>query len=242
MKVKALVDIEIIIHRVLSASEGSPVEAQGAECIRKAWEWRGLAGNADMLLCFSCPNGGNFRKVIDPTYKAHRSSKPENYHEVVKYIKDRANCMQINGLEADDLIGILQTSQVYGATKIISVDKDFLTIAGWLINPNDILRYQKPITEEEADINHLRQSVIGDTADNFKGIPGCGPKAAEGVFCWDDVVALGEKKGLPLDYLILQARLARILRREDYDRETNTIKLWHPTEPEAFDLTKMEVV
>ena len=45
---------------------------------------------------------------------------------------------------------------------------------------------------------------------------------------WSAVVSTFEAKGLTHADALLQARLARILRREDYDRETGEITLWTP--------------
>jgi len=245
MAATPLIDIEIIIHRAFAALEGMPLTMVFDECVKNCYLWAGLAGNAgNPFLCFS--GRGNFRKHLSDTYKAHRSPKPEGYDQIIKMLKDKFRHMEFANLEADDLMGILQTSPKFGPTRIVSIDKDMATIPGWLINPDkydpiDWAGYRE-ISVEEADLTHLHQTVIGDTADGFKGIPGAGPKAAEKVTCWDDVVALGEKKGVDEDYLILQARLAHILRREDYDHEARTIKLWHPREPQTLDLNTMEVV
>jgi DNA polymerase-1 len=239
VKTKALIDVEIIVHREIAKAEDQFVPSIVSACIRKAWEWRGMAGNADPVLCFSSKQ--NFRKVLCPTYKAHRPPSPPILGEVIKELKAKMPHMQIDGLEADDVIGILHTSQVYGPTRVVTIDKDMKTLPGWLINPDDILRHQQPITQEEADRTWFQQAVIGDTADGFKGIPKCGPKAADKIFGWDDVLEMGLDKGMDEDYLILQARLARILRRDDYDKESNSIRLWHPTDDVRFDLEKMEI-
>ncbi len=244
---KILIDIEIIVHRAFAALEGKPLTMVFDECVRNCYLWAGLAGNAAApFLCFSGP--GNFRKQLSETYKAHRSPKPEGYDQMIKMLKAKFDYMQFDSLEADDLMGILQTSQKFGSTRIVSIDKDMKTIPGWLINPdkyNPIDRdgYQK-ISVEDADITHLHQTIIGDTADGFKGIPGAGPVAAEKVTCWEELVALGESKGVDEDYLILQARLARILRREDYDHDARTVNLWTPPgrDPQTLLLETMEVV
>lgn len=46
---------------------------------------------------------------------------------------------------------------------------------------------------------------------------------------WDCMLTLAEYKGMTPDELLLQARLARILRKDDYDTKTGEIKLWEPT-------------
>jgi DNA polymerase-1 len=241
---KALVDVEIIAHRELAVDR--PLHVSIKSAIAKVWEWRGLCGMKEVVCCWS--SSKNFRKVLSDTYKAHRSPKPEGYDEMVHTLMNHFPVQKIEGLEADDVMGILQTSNKFGETRIVSIDKDMRTIPGWLINPDhyDAADWQESywkVTQEEADLWHLHQTVIGDTADGFKGIPGAGPKAAEKIECWDDVVKLGEKKGVDEEYLVLQARLAHILRRDDYLHEQGAIKLWTPPgrTQEFFSLKTMEV-
>lgn len=62
-----------------------------------------------------------------------------------------------------------------------------------------------------------------------KGLPK--PDAwVEGPPCspWQSMVSFAQSKGMTEDDLVLQARLARILRHGDYDFETKEIKLWTP--------------
>ena len=244
---KALIDIEIIIHRELSKADETSTPATIIDaCVRRAWEWRGLAGNCEPVLCIS---DNNFRKVIAPFYKAHRPPSPDHYKEVLAGLKQRMPHRTIHGLEADDVMGILQTSEVYGPTAIISIDKDMKTIPGRLVNPDKLLE-SGVVTEDEANYNWMYQTLVGDTADGFKGCPRVGPVKAENALdglsgsltdMWAVVVALFAESNSE-ESPLLNARLARILRRDDYDHEAGTIKLWHPEEHEIFDLEKMEVV
>lgn len=250
---KALIDADIIAYREIAKGERDGVTEPSAlidRAIKEVWVWRGLAGNANPILVFSCPDGGNFRKVIMPTYKAHRSEKPAFHKEVVLALKNHFENFVINGLEADDVMGILQTSAKFGATAIVSIDKDMKTIPGRLVNPNNILE-ACTITEDEADYNWMKQTLIGDSTDGFKGCPGIGVKRAENALeglsgsleaMWAKVVDLYTSKDLTVDDAVQNARMARILRREDYDYATNSIQLWHPDSPETFDLDSMEVV
>lgn len=252
---KALIDVEVIMHQELAKGErdNKTYDQILEQCVLKIWIWRGLAGNCEPVLCFSCPHGGNFRKVICPTYKAHRKEKPEHFERLKAELRTKFHSMHIKGLEADDVIGILQTSKEYGPTRIVSIDKDFKTIPGWLVNPDKLLE-QHEITESQANYNWMLQTLIGDTADGFKGCPGIGEKKAEKALeqgaddCdwWPWV--LGEfnkvnEKSEDYHSAVLQARLARILHREDYDKENRRIKLWHPDpeQVELFDLVNMEV-
>lgn len=46
---------------------------------------------------------------------------------------------------------------------------------------------------------------------------------------WDCMVSYAEKAGMTQEDLITQARLARILRSGDFDNDTRTVLLWHPS-------------
>ena len=47
---------------------------------------------------------------------------------------------------------------------------------------------------------------------------------------WQSVVELFESKGFTEEDALLQARVARILRYEDYDFEKKEVILWTPTQ------------
>lgn len=188
-----------------------------------------LSTPTKMYLCFTDPDD-NFRKHLLPSYKENRSGKgkPLGYWPLVDWIKKKyphVICKQ--GLEADDCIGILATS----LPNIImcSGDKDFKSIPGRFF---DII-HEAPytITEDEADYFHLYQTLIGDTADNYKGCPGIGPVTAHRILSsnptWEAVRDTFALKGLSEDDALLQARIARILRASDVDNNCKPI-LWKP--------------
>jgi len=51
----------------------------------------------------------------------------------------------------------------------------------------------------------------------------------EGKTLWECMVSIAAKAGMTEDQLIAQARMARILRAEDYNIDTKEIHLWNPT-------------
>lgn len=185
-------------------------------------------GEYEYILCFSSPF--NFRKRLLPTYKANRlgKRKPLAYFSCQKWLKENYNCVEKVYLEADDCIGILATS--YKDTLIISGDKDFKTIPGVFYDFIQNRLYK--ISEEEADYNHLLQTLAGDIADNYRGCPRIGTVTAKRLLdkapSWDTVKEAYQKAGLPEEEAILQARIARILRKTDYDQKTNNIIYWTP--------------
>lgn len=185
-------------------------------------------GAYEILMCFTDDN--NFRKTILPSYKANRigKRKPVCYRGVKEWVFENYNTYQRTNLEADDCIGILATLKPN--TIIISGDKDFKSVPGRFFNYRKDELYE--ISEDEADYWHMFQTLIGDTADNYSGCPGIGEKTAQKILAdghsWANIVAQFEKKGLTEHDALTQARVARILRKEDYDFKNKAVKLWEP--------------
>lgn len=128
----------------------------------------------------SDPSGASFRKALDPQYKANRDpfNKPFWYPELRYYLLGHYECVEATrGMEADDLLGIAQCKGKE-QTVIASVDKDFKQIPGW--HYNIMHRQLFHVDEQTADLWLWQQMLIGDTADNIKGVHGIGPvKAAK---------------------------------------------------------------
>jgi 5'-3' exonuclease len=208
-------------------------------------DWTRLAGCKQTLVCFSSRVGANFRKVLDPSYKAGRGDKPPLYWEVVDAIEKRFDFQRIEGIEADDVMGILGTSNRLSDTVVVSLDKDMATIPARVFNPAKDRR-PRQIQTAAADYTWMTQTLTGDPSDGYKGCPKVGPVGAAKILAesgpqlgamWSAVVAAFAAKDLTEDDALLQARLARILRRADYDREKGTIALWHLTTPEPLSLS-----
>lgn len=189
---------------------------------------------SDMLFFFS--DKDNFRKHYLSDYKSNRKDtrKPTCYNALVEWIYNSYKRIKpIKYLEADDLIGIFATG--YENTIIISMDKDFKTIPAKFF---DFGRGEfKVISKDEADYWHMYQTLVGDITDGYKGCPSYGPVKAKKTLSnipadslWDTVVKAYEKEGLTKDDAILQATMARILRKEDFHRftEGDLPPLWSP--------------
>lgn len=185
--------------------------------------------------CFTSKT--NFRKDIHPQYKANRKGtrKPVCYREVVRWLSEDYTSHVWDGLEADDVLGILATSGREDEIVIVSEDKDLMTIPGLLWRSGEMHN----ISQEQADYNHLYQTLTGDTTDGYSGCPGIGPKTAvkvlQGVASWDAVVKAYEKAGLTEEDALTQARLARILRSSDFDPQSKTPILWSASDGNAAD-------
>lgn len=192
----------------------------------------------DMVFFFS--DKDNFRKHYLPDYKSNRKNtrKPTCYNALVEWVNNNYKCVKpIKYLEADDVIGIYATTNEDSI--IVSMDKDFKTIPGKFY---DFGRGEfKAISKKEADYWHMYQTLIGDTTDGYKGCPSYGPVKANKLLhsvpvdkcLWETVVEAYVKQGLTEDDAILQATMARILRKEDFERftEGELPPLWSPHNP-----------
>lgn len=162
----------------------------------------------------------NFRKTIDPEYKANRNDKrkPVGLKACSNYLIEYYNAkIAEDDIEADDLIGIYAYANPDTAV-ICAADKDFKTVPCSIYDPetNSI----DVIDEETADHNLRIQTLTGDSADNYKGASGVGPVKAQKWLekhgsSWQSVLALFEQSGLTEEDCTRNARLARILRTAD---------------------------
>ena len=143
------------------------------------------------------PHGPTFRSEAYPAYKAQREATPEDIRRAIPIIKElleayRISVIQVDGFEADDVIGTLATKlsdekdlEVF----MLTPDKDY----GQLVSDNvKIFRprhgggyetmgpaevCEKYGIEKTAQVIDLL-ALMGDSADNFPGCPGVGEKTA----------------------------------------------------------------
>jgi DNA polymerase-1 len=188
----------------------------------------------------------NFRIQLCPTYKGNRSDvlRPTGLADAKEYLAANWPLMKLARLEADDTMGIAATRpdllSKYDEVVLCSDDKDMRTIPCLLGSMfHGKVGTVVKVSAEEADNWHLMQTLMGDTADGYKGCPGIGIKRAEAILKdpegspWEAVVAAFESKGLTEEDALLQARLARILRHGDYNPKRMTVRLWKPAKENA---------
>ncbi len=186
-----------------------------------------LDKDAEFILAFS--DTENYRYDIFPNYKSNRRNtrKPLGLKALREWAIESYDSRVFPRLEADDVCGIMATEDPTFVA--VSGDKDFGTLPiTWYNMLRDEMR---SVTPEEADKFHLIQTLAGDPTDGYMGVKGIGTKTAEKIlekdgYNWETVVATYEKAGLTEDDALVTARLARILRDEDYDGVD--IKLWTP--------------
>lgn len=194
--------------------------------IRDQFAYFDAFGDVELTLYFS--SSENFRKKIMPDYKGHRNrKKPCGYRRVIHELASDYHLDRIDGLEADDAIGIAATTlreqgEMYS---VVSPDKDLRQIPGMLYDFKEI----SEVTPEEGRKFHLLQTLAGDNTDGYNGVSGFGMKKAynyleEKGYTWKAVLeAFGDE-----EEALRNARLAKILTKDDFDSEQLVPILWSP--------------
>jgi DNA polymerase-1 len=193
-----LVDASAFIHRSyhairhLSTKDGRPTNAV-----------YGFLATLNKLLKDKKPEylavaydakGPGFRHEMFPEYKANRPPMPEDLiaqQEPIRKIVEALGLpsVEINGLEADDLIATLCRKALDDGYQvvIVSADKDFYQLLS-----DDVAMYDpNPKRESAMDVAALKeklgltpgefleaQGLMGDSTDNIPGVPGVGEKTA----------------------------------------------------------------
>lgn len=122
----------------------------------------------------------NFRYDIAVTapYKGNRKDTPKPTHLPLlrEYLQTAWGASVSEGQEADDDISIRAT-ELGDECIITSIDKDFLQVPGW--HYNFVKKEKKYVTPEEGLRFFYRQILMGDSADNIKGMPRVGAVRSE---------------------------------------------------------------
>ena len=182
--------------------------------------------STESILFFS--HFDNFRKKIYPEYKGHRNrKKPCGYKKVIAALHDDYQVIIMPELEADDSMGIYATK--YPGNIIVSPDKDMRQIPGKLYDFNETTL----IEETDGRNWHYIQTLAGDATDGYSGVPGIGVKRAVALFektgyNWQTIKDAFAAKDLDEDVALMNARLAKILTKDDYDYKRRVPILWSP--------------
>ena len=159
---------------------------------------------------------GNFRKIINPEYKANRKDKepPCYLQECRDYLIKEWNTVVSDGCEADDLLGIAQTDE----TVVCSLDKDLLMIPGTHFNWTK-LQYTH-VDQLDGLRTFYKQMLIGDRSDNIFGVDKIGPvKAAKLIDHLENEVDMINKVfslyGWDEERFVMNAQCLWIMQNED---------------------------
>ena len=122
----------------------------------------------------------NFRHDIAVTvpYKGNRKDvkKPKHLPLLREYLQVSWGASMSDGQEADDDIAIRAT-ELGDEALIVSIDKDFLQVPTW--HYNFVKKVKKYVTPEDGLRFFYKQILMGDRADNIKGIHRVGEVRAE---------------------------------------------------------------
>lgn len=142
-------------------------------------------------------NAPTFRHVEFQEYKATRQSQPEEISIAIPYCKKilaglRIPILELDGYEADDLIGTLakKAARQGYTVYMMTPDKDFAQLVeehiflykpAYMGNAVDVLGI--PEVLEKFEIDRVEQVIDilglkGDSVDNIPGVPGIGDKTA----------------------------------------------------------------
>jgi DNA polymerase-1 len=147
---------------------------------------------ADYSACVFDPKGKTFRDALYPEYKATRAAMPDELAVQIPHIREVCNalgwpCVEVEGMEADDVIGTLAVhARERGVETVISTgDKDLAQLV------NDKVMLVNTMTNERLDVAGVEAkygvpphriidylALMGDTVDNVPGVDKVGPKTA----------------------------------------------------------------
>ena len=170
---QALIDGDIVAYRAACTCEDDDSEDYVFSKVDDIIDKITFYTDSDEYRVF-LTGSNNFRKAIYPEYKAHRpTEKPFWLQAIREYLVKEFKAEVCEGQEADDAMGINQTSE----TIICTIDKDLLMIPGQ--HYNFVKDEFKTVTYLDGLKHFYMQCLQGDRSDNIKGIPGVGPKKAE---------------------------------------------------------------
>lgn len=186
---RVLIDVDILRYQIGSIKAAHPflpgefIPAPESEICRLTEDLIKHVvkiNNADTYECV-LSGKGNFRHEVakQEPYKGNRDpnvQRPYHYDTVGEYVIKNHPTVVVDGIEADDYLGIEQRKDIEN-TLIATRDKDLLTVHGWhyrwACGENQPERLKHWIDPFEARRFFFEQMLHGDSTDN---IVGCGQK------------------------------------------------------------------
>ncbi|MDH5469148.1 MAG: DNA polymerase I, partial [Gammaproteobacteria bacterium] len=200
--------------------------------------------------------GKTFRHEMYDQYKANRPSMPEELAAQVEPLHALVRAMglpllQVEGVEADDVIGTLATqASAAGMDTVISTgDKDMAQLVDThvtLVNTMSNTTLDCRGVEEKFGVTPAQivdfLALTGDSSDNIPGVPKCGPKTAakwlvehgtlDALMAAADSVTgkVGESLRASLEQLPLSRELTAIRRDVPLDETPKSLRRQAPDE------------
>lgn len=123
---------------------------------------------------------GNFRNDIAVTapYKGQRvADKPVHYQALRDHLVNSWGFEVVQGIEADDAVGIAAYALAEDESIMVHIDKDLNQFRGWHYNYRKKEKYY--VSEFEGLKSFYTQILTGDRIDNIVGLKGIGPVKAK---------------------------------------------------------------
>ncbi len=203
-----------------------------------------------------------FRQKMHVQYQAHRPEMENDLSSQFQIARDVINAFGIlvydkAGYEADDVIGTLATS-VKSDVVVVTGDRDLLQLV------NDRVKLYMPIgglanaklfgekeTLERMGVPPSKivdyKALVGDPSDNYKGVPGIGPKTATKLLMeygsldniYKNLDKLSDKTKSLLqknkDSAYVSQKLAQIVRDVSLDIKIDKMNKWELDSKEVLD-------
>lgn len=149
--------------------------------------------NPDYLAIVFDSKGKTFRHEIYPPYKANREEPPDDLKQQIPKIYEVVDALaipklQMEGYEADDLIGTITRDSVNKGLKVVVItgDKDFSQLVSASVTLVDTMRNKETGLEDVREKFNVPPEKVtdvfalaGDSIDNIPGVKGIGEKTAK---------------------------------------------------------------
>ncbi|MBR3885798.1 MAG: DNA polymerase I [Clostridia bacterium] len=207
-----------------------------------------------------------FRNDLFDGYKANRKPMPDELRGQIASLKEMLKLMNITiveqqGIEGDDVIGIISKRFLDTETIIVTGDRDSFQ----LVDDVTSVYFTKKRTSDVkiVDVKELKneygvspkqfidlKALQGDTADNIPGVAGVGPKTATDLIakygsiekiyeCIDEISGkLKEKLEANKDMAFLSKKLATILTQGEIDLKLADCVFDYPFSNSVFEFFK----
>jgi DNA polymerase-1 len=221
---------------MLTAPDGRPVNAVHGY-VRMVSALRKEFAPQYLLAVFDAAGANNWRRKLYPQYKANRPPPAEDLRPQIPLVREATAALSIPWIEhdmyeADDLIARYAHAGVEAKLEVVVVssDKDLMqlvcgedddhagTIRCWDTMKNRRMGPADVVEKFGVGPGLLGDmlALCGDSSDNIPGVPGIGPKTAEGL-----LAEFGDLEGI----LLNAAKVKQAKRRENLENFAETARL-----------------
>lgn len=164
----ALIDSDIVAFRCAASAEQDPKDVALFRIDKLMADILQVTGAETYQAYLS--GSDNYRKEVDPLYKANRKDKPppQYLEDCREHLVTKWKANVVERMEADDMLAIQQTKQ--DDSIICSIDKDLLMVEGKHYN---FVKEEFYSTDSDYSWRHFyTQLLAGDSSDNIFGFDG----------------------------------------------------------------------